>query len=138
MRCGRLHGRERELAVLHDLAHRLAGSTGGALVVRGEAGIGKSSLLAAIIEQVQERGVQGSGRACPSPASISFCDRSFTWLEGCPLANAPRCWRRSACPTRSLELFLVALATLELIGETAQGSPVLLVIEDAQWLDQPK
>ena len=35
------------------------------------------------------------------------------------------------------ELFLIGLATLELMGDVAEGSPVLLIIEDAQWLDQP-
>ena len=34
------------------------------------------------------------------------------------------------------ELFLTGLATLELISDAAESSPVLLVIEDAQWLDQ--
>jgi AAA ATPase domain len=41
-----LVGRESELAVLDDLVARV-GEFGGALVVRGEAGIGKSALLQA-------------------------------------------------------------------------------------------
>ncbi len=43
----RLYGRERELAVLNELTDHLAHGSGGALVLRGEAGIGKSSLVAA-------------------------------------------------------------------------------------------
>src|ERR1700744_1285230 len=35
------------------------------------------------------------------------------------------------------ELFSTGLATLELMSDAAESSPVLLVIEDAQWLDQP-
>jgi DNA-binding CsgD family transcriptional regulator len=35
------------------------------------------------------------------------------------------------------ELFLIGLATLELIGEAGARSPVLLIVEDAQWLDEP-
>ena len=44
---GTLYGRERELDVLANLVRGLTEGAGGALVVRGEAGIGKSSLLAA-------------------------------------------------------------------------------------------
>jgi hypothetical protein len=35
------------------------------------------------------------------------------------------------------DLFLIALAALELLADTAAGSPLLLGVEDAQWLDQP-
>jgi len=35
------------------------------------------------------------------------------------------------------ELFLIGLATLELIGDAATRSPALLIVEDAQWLDDP-
>ena len=34
------------------------------------------------------------------------------------------------------ELFLIGLATLELISDTAEGAPVLLIVDDAHWLDQ--
>src|SRR5260370_17497749 len=53
-----LYGRERELAVLDDLAGQSGGGAGGALVVRGEAGIGKSALLAAVIAQARDHGTR--------------------------------------------------------------------------------
>ena len=43
-----LYGREREFGILDHLAGRLGKDAGGALVVGGEAGVGKSALLAAI------------------------------------------------------------------------------------------
>src|SRR5258708_20154394 len=69
-----LYGRERELAVLDDLAGQSGGGAGGALVVRGQAGIGKSALLAAVIAQARDHrtrvlsptGVQ-SGARLPFP-----------------------------------------------------------------------
>src|SRR3989442_1587982 len=52
-----LYGRERELAVLHELTDHLAHGSGGALVLRGEAGIGKSSLVAATAMGAKDRGL---------------------------------------------------------------------------------
>ena len=50
-----LYGRDVELAFLFDMLDRAAQGMGGASIVRGEAGIGKSTLLAAVTEQAQER-----------------------------------------------------------------------------------
>jgi ABC-type transport system involved in cytochrome c biogenesis ATPase subunit len=54
----RLYGRGLELDVLANLVRGLAESAGGALVVRGEAGIGKSSLLAAAAGLAGQAGAQ--------------------------------------------------------------------------------
>jgi len=51
-----LIGRDRELAELYALVDGIE-EQGGALVVRGEAGIGKSALLAAAKERAQHRGI---------------------------------------------------------------------------------
>jgi hypothetical protein len=39
----------------------------------------------------------------------------------------------AAAPDR----FLIALAAVELLADTGARSPVLLIVEDAQWLDRP-
>src|SRR2546427_10459194 len=82
-----LVGRDRELADLYALIDGIE-ERGGALVVRGEAGIGKSALLAAASNPARRRGVAGmaarGGRAgergavvwgppvlCPGPAPLS-------------------------------------------------------------------
>ena len=39
--------------------------------------------------------------------------------------------------TAAPDLFLIALAALELLADTAARSPLLLVVEDVQWLDRP-
>jgi predicted ATPase len=52
-----LYGRERDLGVLNDLTDRLGEGGGGALVVRGEAGIGKSALLATVSSSATDKGV---------------------------------------------------------------------------------
>jgi predicted ATPase len=51
-----LVGRERELGVVDDLVDRVR-DRGGTLVIRGQAGIGKSALLAAANRRAAERGM---------------------------------------------------------------------------------
>src|SRR3954470_21738279 len=54
---GPIFGYERKLAVLDELVDRLPGR-GAALLVRGEAGIGKSTLLAAASRRAEAAGIQ--------------------------------------------------------------------------------
>jgi AAA ATPase domain len=51
----RLYGRDHELDLLSDLLSRDAGGT---LVIRGEPGIGKSALLAAVLARAGEQGIR--------------------------------------------------------------------------------
>jgi DNA-binding CsgD family transcriptional regulator len=139
-----LYGRERELGALGELLGRLGQDAGGALVVRGEAGIGKSALLAAATGEATERGMRVlSAAGVQSEAQISFAGLHqllrpvFHLSEG--LSSHQRAALRAAfgmSKEAAPELFLIGLATLELISDAARNSPVLLVIEDAQWLDQ--
>jgi len=139
-----LHGRESELAAVDDLIAGAAGG-GGGLVLRGEAGIGKSTLLAAARDRAEAAdmavlaaaGVQSEAHlpfaglhqllrpllgdldALPGPHRTAI-EAAFGMSQG--VAPNP---------------FLIALATLELVGEAAERSPLLILAEDAQWLDQP-
>ncbi|MEV6495825.1 AAA family ATPase, partial [Actinoplanes sp. NPDC051633] len=136
-------GREDAVRLLGGLLERVADG-GGATVVCGEAGIGKSALLAeatrlaaaAKMRVLTTTGVQ-------SEAQIAFAgiyqllrpildqaDRLPPPQRDAVLAAFGR--SNAAQP----ELFLIALATLSLLGEAAAQAPVVLVIEDAQWLDQ--
>ena len=67
-----LLGRDDELAQLYDLIDAI-GQRGGALVVRGEAGIGKSALLEAAAVRARERDVPvASVTGMPSEARFAF------------------------------------------------------------------
>jgi predicted ATPase len=140
-----LYGRECEFGVLDHLAGRLDKDAGGALVVRGEAGIGKSALLAAIEAQARDRGTRVlSAVGVQSEAQISFAGLHQLLRPVLQLAEDLPTRQRATLHAAfgmseevTSELFLTGLATLELIGDAAESSPVLLIIEDAQWLDQP-
>jgi predicted ATPase len=68
-----LYGREREFGILDHMAGRLHKGAGGALVVRGEAGIGKSALLGAIAAHARDHGTRVlSAAGVQSEAQISF------------------------------------------------------------------
>jgi DNA-binding CsgD family transcriptional regulator len=140
-----LFGRERELSVLTALVDRSIGGHGGALVVTGEAGVGKSALLAEVAGRAEARGTQVLTVAgVPSEAHWAFAGLHQLLRPVLHRVHglAPR--QRAALlggfgrsgETRP-ELFLVALAALEMIGDSHDCRPVLLVAEDAQWLDQP-
>ena len=141
----RLYGRERELGVLNHLTGQLDKDTGGALVVRGEAGIGKSALLTAIAAEAQDHGRHVlSAAGVQSEAQISFSGLHQLLRPVLHLSESLPSRQRAALHAAfgmsegiASELFLTGLAALELIGDAAEGSPVLLIIEDAQWLDQP-
>ncbi len=139
-----LYGRDRELGVLTGLLDRLREGAGGALVVRGVAGIGKSSLLAVVADRAADHGIKVlSAAGFQSEMHLPFS--GLHQLLRPILERAERLPPRQRAALRAAfglsgevvpELFLIALATLELITDEAAGSPVLLIAEDAQWLDQ--
>src|SRR2546425_12659761 len=85
-RVAELLGRDEELARLYHLVDAI-GERGGALVVRGEAGIGKSTLLAAARERALDRGVAVGSRGWSlSGAHLGFAGRHPPLLPLlCPL-----------------------------------------------------
>ena len=121
------------------------GERGGALVVRGEAGIGKSALLAAASTRATEHGITVlTTTGVQTEAHLPFAGLHqllraiIAGAEGPPARQqrvtlAAFGMADAAAPDR----FLIALAALELLADTAARSPLLLVVEDAQWLDRP-
>ncbi|HEX3960237.1 MAG TPA: AAA family ATPase [Trebonia sp.] len=142
---GALYGRERELDILANLVRGLAEGAGGALVVHGEAGIGKSSLLAVAAGLGGQAGAQVlMATGVQAETRLPFAGLHQLLRPLLPLTERlpPRLRREllSAFGLADAEpagLFLIGLAALELVSDAAASTPVLLIADDAQWLDEP-
>ena len=116
---------------------------GGAVVVLGEAGIGKSALL-----EVARRGAVGRGFAVLSVSGVeSEAHLSFSGLHQ---LLRPALGALDQLPVRQREAveaafgmsdsaapdaFLIALATLDLLVEMTAATALVILVEDAHWLD---
>ena len=137
-----LVGRSRELAIIEErLAH--AADRGGALIVRGPAGVGKSAFLQATLCYAADRGLLTlTTDGAPAEAQVPFASlhRLLRPLLG-DLGRLPVPQRQAIQAafgldeTAATDFFLIALASLELLSEAAASAPLLLVIDNAQWLD---
>ena len=139
-----LVGRESEVAAVTDL---IAGvrDRGARLVVRGEAGIGKSSLLAAASESARARGLlvlRTSGVQSEGNFPFAGLHQLLRPLLG-RLDELPPPQRSALQAAFGMsengeaEPFLIGLATLELLGDAAASTPILLAADDVHWLDRP-
>ncbi|MCC3331021.1 ATP-binding protein [Nocardia abscessus] len=131
-----LYGRRAELTVLAELLE----SRCGALIVRGEAGIGKSALLEASAARAQARVLRVTG--VESEADLPFA--ALHLLLGPVLDQVETLPRQQAEALRGAlgladatrgDRFLVGLATLGLLVELSAIGPVVCLVDDAQWLD---
>src|SRR5438105_11806774 len=131
-----------ELARLDALLAALARGEGGALVVHGEAGIGKTTLLEALVERCG--GAVTVLRACgaETEAQLAFSalpDLLYPLLRQLDALPAPQ----AAAVTGALALaapapgdrLAVCVAALAMLRAEARGRPVLAVVDDVQWVD---
>src|SRR5262245_42438726 len=138
----RLRGRRREREALDRLLADLRAGQSQVLVLRGEAGVGKTALLdylqarasgcrvegAAGVESEMELAFAGLHQLCmplldslthlPDPQQAAI--NTAFGLEG------------GVAPDR----FLVGLALLGLLSEVAQSQPLVCLVDDAQWFDR--
>jgi DNA-binding CsgD family transcriptional regulator len=137
-----LVGRELEVGRVDELVEGLP-ERGGALVIGGEAGIGKSELVARARERAAGLGVRTLGAVgVESEAALAFAGLHQLLLPVLDLADRlpdPQRQALRAAFGEAAEVqpdrFLVAVAAFGLLGEAAAAGPLLLVADDAQWLD---
>jgi DNA-binding CsgD family transcriptional regulator len=137
-----LLGRERERTALDRLVESARNGYGGALVVHGEPGVGKTALLDDSVERatslriVRTAGVE-SEMELPFAAVQQLCAPILVLRERLarPQGDAlDIAFGLSTGPPPNP--FLVALAVLGLLSEAARERALLCVIDDAQWLDR--
>ncbi|GAA1076095.1 AAA family ATPase [Kitasatospora arboriphila] len=136
-----LYGRAGEQAQVRALLAAARGGRSGALVLRGEAGIGKTALLDAAARDAGDfRIVRAAG--IEYEAELPFA--------GLHLLLAPALDRLDALPgplrralqgafgladTSPGDRLLLGLAAQHLLAELAAEQPLLCLVDDAQWLD---
>ncbi len=136
-----LLGRRSECARLDELLAALRSGKSQALVLRGAAGVGKSALLAYLIEQAAGcRVARATGAQSEMELAFAalhqFCAPMLDHLERVPGPQRDALttafgMRAGPAPDR----FFVGLAVLSLVAEVAEHQPLICVIDDAQWLD---
>lgn len=137
-----LRGRSSECETLRNLISTVRSGSCQVLVLRGEAGVGKTALLEYVSEQASGfRCVQVAG--VESDMELAFaglqqlCAPLLTYLDELPepqreALNVAFGRTGGSTPDR----FLVGLAVLSLIAAAASDKPLLCIVDDAQWLDQ--
>jgi DNA-binding CsgD family transcriptional regulator len=141
-----LVGRRVEHEAAGELLTRARAGRSGVLVVRGEAGIGKTTLL----QHVRE--VAGAAPSAFRVETAAGCEAEAEFaFAGLHQLCAPLLHRAAALPAPQRtalgvafgltagpapDRFLVGLAVLSLLAEVAEDGPLLCVVDDAQWLDR--
>jgi AAA ATPase domain len=139
-----LFGREGEVAMLDQLVARIP-ERGGVLVLRGDPGIGKTALLEVAAAAARSKSVSVLRTVgAQSETDLAFAGLHqllhpvLTWLDRLP---GPQRDALSAAfgmlGAPAPDPFMIALAALNLLAWAAEHMPLLLVVDEAQWLDPP-
>jgi len=137
----RLLGRSAECEALDGVLADALGGRSRVIVLRGEAGVGKSALLRYVSGRVAGWHVATAG-GVESEMELAYaglhqlCAPMLDHLERLPVPQ------RDALATvfgqgtgPAPDRFLVGLATLSLFAEVAEQQPLVCIVDDAQWLD---
>ncbi|MFI6676342.1 ATP-binding protein [Kribbella sp. NPDC050470] len=125
---GAMVGREGELALIEGLMARLPGAASAVAVVRGEAGIGKTTLVRAAVADADAAGLRILSGAC-APLSGTVAYGGLDAALGVGQAAAGEVFTSLAAGRA-----WAAESMLRTVGEIAEGGAVL-VVEDLHWAD---
>ncbi|HJY43967.1 MAG TPA: ATP-binding protein, partial [Propionibacteriaceae bacterium] len=136
-----LYGRDLERSAINALLDGARAARGGVLVLRGRAGAGKSALLddavaaARGVRALRATGVE-SEFELPFAAMHQLLRPVLSYVDRLPAPQASALGMAFGLASNAHDnRFLVSVAVLGVLDELSRDSPVLCVIDDAQWLD---
>ena len=147
---GALLDREAELAAVAPLLAAAAAGDGGAAIVSGPAGIGKTRLLEAAVEEAEAAGLRAlAARANELEADFPFgvvrqlVEAPVLELDGAERAELLAGAARHAAAVLQLDAvdapdrYAAIHGLYWLVANLASRSPLLLAVDDAQFADEP-
>jgi hypothetical protein len=136
-----LVGRNSECALLNQLLAQARVGQSGTLALVGEPGIGKTALLdyavgcAEGMSVLRARGVE-SEAVVPFAGLLELVRPVLSYLDRLPGPQADALATALALqPGEAHGRFAVGAATLSLVAAVAEDGPVVVVLDDAHWLD---
>jgi DNA-binding CsgD family transcriptional regulator len=135
-------GRGSEREILDRVLNRALSGHGSTIVIHGQPGIGKSTLLSYAVDsaagfQVLRAVGNEAENELPFAAAQQLCLPSLATLEELPAPQRDAlgvAFGQVAGPAP--DRLFVGLALLGLLSRLASKAPVLCVVDDAQWLDR--
>ena len=134
-------GRTSEREVIDRLLANVRGGQSAVLVIRGEAGIGKTALLQYVARQASGLRVEHvtgveAEMELPYAGIHQLCAPMLPRLDALPQPQQDGLRVALGLASGQVpERFLVGLAVLGLLSAEAEERPLLCLVDDAQWLD---
>jgi DNA-binding CsgD family transcriptional regulator len=138
-----LLNRQQERTALDEVLRDVRSGRGRAVMVRGEAGVGKTALMEYAVAAAAEdmRLIRAAG--VESEMELAFASLHLLCVPLLDRLQALPAPQRDALEVAfgrregaTADLFMVGLAVLTLLSQAAEERPLLCVVDDAQWLDR--
>ncbi|MFI5679688.1 helix-turn-helix transcriptional regulator [Streptomyces cellulosae] len=138
-----LYGRRQEQAALDRVLDGARQGSGAVMMLWGEPGIGKTALLAYVAESAAADFTVLRCRGTRLESELAFAAlHELLWPVAERISTLPRPQAKALNGALGMsgdvaDRFLIGVAALTLVGELAGKRPVVIIADDAQWLDEP-
>lgn len=138
-----LYGRRQEQAALDRILDGARQGSGATMMVWGEPGIGKTALLEYVAESAAADFTVLRCRGARLESELAFAAlHELLWPVTERISTLPQPQAKALNGALGMsgdvaDRFLIGVAVLTLVGELAKERPVLIIADDAQWIDEP-